>query len=418
MNGDKDLEESFSEGDDLEESQKSPSVSYKGNGSRKHGIGTRFQKFVATKTANSKVGRSVILQSIGEDGEKSFNLILEALKMFYGEARAKTVQKEALAIILKVKILIDKKLLTMSQLKDSEEPIHSLLFQIQRDFDVPAEKETKTGRVSPAPLSMTLYELRDLWKNTFNGLMKEKNVAKMTNSLTALGDQRFLEALLNDPKYFQTKKSLDQCFKSLLMNVQILDTKKERNCRFANCSNLAVRSKGLFRSSGFCADHHLQSFQPILSCPTLSHFVYEDEQMALYFLDFLKTMELGKDGVDPMAVYTFLISVNQWRSISSNHMRVKRAEILVQKYFQKNANSLPVDEKTREDLIVKMREESEETNSKHRIAFQFFNPAVQQCLKVMESYFQRFLVSQEYQRFIASCTLPREYITELDSKKK
>jgi hypothetical protein len=374
----------------------------------------RSKKFLATKTANNKVGRKVIFQALGEEGERLFNAITDACKIFYGDKQGAQVGKDILTIVLKVKILFDEGVLNFEKFKVSEELAHSLLFEAQKSFDTKTvqdaggdEKDASGGKriANPVHLSRILLEIRDAWKAIFKEMMTEKNVNKFISIMTMIGDSEFLYAFLNDEKYQRVKNETDASFKVIMQNIHLRDPRIERTCRFANCTSTAIRSQGLFRSAGFCGSHHLEHFQPIWTDPCLSHFIYEDEQNTLFFIDYLKKHDDAKSE-DPIGCFNFLMQFMQWKSISSKDMRLTRAKIIAGKFLEAaSPNALPFAKEVGEEILRDL--ETRDKNSA-RLPFDYFDRVSQACTATLEKQFQNFLKSSDFERFLASTQLPKD----------
>eukprot|EP00475_Leptophrys_vorax_P025341 TRINITY_DN354_c0_g1_i1.p1 TRINITY_DN354_c0_g1~~TRINITY_DN354_c0_g1_i1.p1 ORF type:complete len:426 (-),score=120.34 TRINITY_DN354_c0_g1_i1:165-1442(-) len=376
----------------------------------------RSKKFIATKTANNKVGRKVIFQALGEDGERLFTAVMDALKIFYGDKQGAQVGKDILTLVLKVKILFDEEILSFDKFKESEEVAHSLLFEAQKSFDTrtsegsssSSDEKKDSGKriINPVQLSRILLEIRDTWKVIFKEMMTEKNVAKFVNLLTMIGDPEFLYAFLNDDKFQRVKGETDASFRAIMQNVHLRDPRIERTCRFANCTSTAIRSQGLFRSAGFCGSHHIEHFQSIWTDPCLSHFIYEDEQNTLFFVDYLKKHSEESKGEDPVGCFNFLMQFMQWKSISSKDMRLTRAKTIASKFLDPTSpNALPFAAEVGAEILQDL--DVRDKNSA-RLPFDYFDRASQACTYTLEKEFQKFLKSSDFERFLASTQLPKD----------
>eukprot|EP00475_Leptophrys_vorax_P006055 TRINITY_DN13690_c0_g1_i1.p1 TRINITY_DN13690_c0_g1~~TRINITY_DN13690_c0_g1_i1.p1 ORF type:complete len:436 (-),score=112.63 TRINITY_DN13690_c0_g1_i1:36-1343(-) len=377
---------------------------------KKTGLLVRAKKWGATRSVKT-VGWKIIVQALGEEGQRLFGNLIDAAKQFFGDKSGAQIAEDALIIVVKVRILLDDGLLAADVFRGSEELLHSLLFEVQKVFELSSSaSENKTEvELNPSGVSSVLYQIRDSWREIFAPLMQDKNLNKFVDVLTKVGDIAFLTAFLNEAKYAKFKQEVEACFKTMMHNVHLRDTKMDRNCRFANCLNPAVRSQGLFRSVGFCAAHHLEHYQPIFICPELHHFIAEEEQNTIFFLDHLKKAKDPKE--DPLQAYSLSVMIQQWKSITSKEMRLKRAKTLSAKYLDPNSrNAFPFPA----EIVEPILKDLDSRNAKSpKLPFEYFDPLLKYCTEILSEYFKTFIVSSDYERFQASTTLPREEMNSL-----
>ena len=395
--GDKDEDEVQLSEDDEVEDPSSP---------RKQSLLLRTKKFLSTKTAGNKLGKKAILQAIGEEGEGLFKAFTGSISLFYGATQGKKFTSDLLAIVLKVKILIDEEILKLEMLKDTEELTHSFVFDVQQNFDR-ACSDVKHDPIDPKQACATLVKLKEAWTGIFSKMMQEKNVNKLKCVVDMVSNLEFMKAVLNKPEYSSFRVDINNFLKQLLESVQV-DSKIERACRYANCPNLALKSKGLFRSIGYCKVHHLDNFKPIFETPILHHFLFEGEQSSLYFLDFLKSLQEEEKEENPLVVFSFLSNLEQWRSISNKEMKFKRAQIMADKFLAQGSSSclfcVPIE--VRESLLKDLSGKDPKTA---RLGYEYFDSIRTACLKVMEGYFERFRKSKVWDRFVVSFQIPTGY---------
>jgi hypothetical protein len=372
---------------------------------KKTGLLVRAKKWGATRSVKT-VGWKIIVQALGEEGQRLFGNLIDAAKLFYGDKAGAAVAEDALIIVVKIRILLDDGLLAPDVFRGSEEMLHSLLFEVQKVFDESARAaENKSDvELNPAGVTSSLYQIRDSWKEIFAPLMQDKNLNKFVDVLTKVGDTAFLTTFLNDAKHAKFKNEVETCFKTMMQNVHLRDTKMERNCRFANCLNPAVRSQALFRSVGFCAAHHLEHYQPIFICPELHHFIMEEEQNTVFFLDYLKKLKESRE--DPLQAYSLSVMIQQWKSITSKDMRLKRAKTLSSKYLDPSSrNAFPFPS----EMVETTLKDLDSRNAKSpKLPFEYFDNILKYCLDILQVHFENFIKSSDYERFLASTTLPRE----------
>lgn len=356
------------------------------------GIGTRAKKFMGSRTAGTKLGRKAILNVLGEDGEILFNAIKESAKLYFGETQGKKLKEDMLKMILKINLLVNEKTLTPENTSAGQEPIHALLFQAQLDFD------GTEHHVDPSVLSKRLNEVSTVWIDIVKKHMQEKNIEKLQEVIIMLGDVKFLDGLFNGAQYKEHRDQISASLGRMMDMFGIQDPNAQGNCQSSNCLNKAVRSRGLFRSAGFCARCHADQFHSMCDKPTLQDFLLDERASSML------TQFLNEDG--QIAPFQFLRSVSDFKAITSQKIRLRAVMAIKRKYLDADA-ALKVDisEKALAEVLEKIDNIDEESP---RIPTSIFGNVENDVRESLTKIFDtRFVKSQYFERFVASYRLSK-----------
>jgi hypothetical protein len=361
------------------------------------GISSRAKKFMASRTAGTKLGRKAILDVLGEDGELLFNSIKESAKIYFGEVKGKQLKEDMLKMILKINLMVSEKKLTPENTAIGQEPVHALLFQAQLDFD-------GTGhQVDPSAFVKRMNDVSNVWMEIVKKQMQENNLQKLREVLDMLGDKQFLDKLFNDAAYKEHRDNISAGLARLMNMFGISDQNAATNCQVSNCLNKVVRSRGLFRSAGFCAMHHHDHFTAMCEKPALQDFLL-DERASAMLTEFL-TEE------DDMSPFHLLKAISDFKAISSQQIRSRSINAIKSKYLETGAK-MPVtlSQDGRSDILEKIDAINDDSSS-HISTGLFGGIEAEVREHLGQSFDTKFVKSEYFQRFKASYML-----TNVDQK--
>jgi len=355
------------------------------------GISSRAKKFMASRTAGTKLGRKAILDVLGEDGELLFNSIKDSAKIYFGETKGKQLKEDMLKMILKINLMVSEKKLTPENTSSGQEPVHALLFQAQLDFD-------GTGhQVDPTSFVKRMGEVSDVWMKIVEKQMQSKNLQKLREVLDMLGDKDFLTKLFNDAAYKEHRDNISAGLARLMTMFGISDSNAATNCQVSNCLNKVVRSRGLFRSAGFCAMHHADHFTGMCEKPALQDFLL-DERASVLLTEFLNEE-------NDMAPFHLLKAISDFKAISAQQIRLRSINAIKTKFLDGGAK-VPVNlsESARADILEKIDSINDDSSS--HISTGLFGGIEAEVREALGNSFDtKFLKGEYFQRFKVSYML-------------
>jgi len=366
-----------------------------------HSFSVRSKKSLSSKVSNSKIGRKVIVQLYGDDGENLFHGIKNAASKFYGDGSGEDIEKAVLKFVMKVKILFDENLINASNTEELQDPTFKFVFQFLHDLEV-----SHTNKVNATHSSRALIQVIELASTVFSPHMQKKNIDKFTEMFMKLANADFLDHLLNAAEYHELRSEVYSMLKILSANVRFRSSHQVSYCMSANCSQTAVRSIGFFRGCGYCVGHHIAYFRPVFENPGLHRFLY-DERNAKFFFDFLKDYEYEVKDDGPLRHYGFLTTASEFANTTAKSGRLRSANLIVKKFFASDApQSLPLDAKIKEDIIGKIGSRTEDDA---RLPTDFFSEAIDQSFaELIKLFNDQFLKSVHFDRFKVTFTVPEK----------
>lgn len=285
-------DDDFDEKEEKEEEEEGQKVS------RSNSWGLGAKKFMATKTANSSVGRMVIRHFLGDEGNRFLYGIKLAMRKDVGKSKAKHFRNLIFKFALKGKLLSDESKVKKKDVWKMIEPLnllglkgYALLKPPPSEVVVDHEEKRDSGRgtrgsrhlrAAPTPprdIKPALKELRIVHKMTTDLLephMRDKNCDALNELFNYIGGNAFVNKLINDKNY-REEKSL--CFNSLrkmlqpLLETRTYDANMDQICSHPDCDEFCALACGDFNGSLMCAKHHEEEYKEFVNCPTVEHFL-------------------------------------------------------------------------------------------------------------------------------------------------
>jgi hypothetical protein len=405
----------------------------------------KVKKYWSTKTAGTSMGRALIVQSLGPNGEEIFNHLGSALARHYGDAKAEQIRTDLLKIALKTKILFDENYLNPQSLATADKPFRDFCFQAVKDLN--SEVQTP-GKVDATEMIKTMQTLKTAVLAIYEPLIKAKNLQKLEGLFLHLGEEEFLRQVLNERAFAETRNVLRKGLEPMAALLEKFDeaavSKQRQLCKSWNCPAYEIKSKGLFRGMGYCAKHHSERFGPIVSEPQLKMFL-EHKFLTVQLVDFLQNKLLrvlapsgsqesksetfddvlkeirfeavpsnevavfrssfyGAPVENPSPLllhyYYFHEAVKQFEQIGSKALRTSRVNQIEKKFLNPTSSArfvwLPSD----------VRSEIFQAISDSRVSKSLFDKADQFSLGVLDKIFSEFIKTVYYERAVVSVTLP------------
>jgi hypothetical protein len=392
----------------------------------------KMKKFMSSKTASSSIGQSVIVQSLGDNGEEIFLLLKLALKEHFGVKRSEDIITDCLIIALKTKILLDEKILTYNHLAPAEKQARDFCFQAVKDLQIAKDFP---GKVDVKNISLTIKNFRSAIVQVLEPFIRSKNLQKVDKVLSAFAELPFLDYLLNSAKSEQSRGVFQRGLDPMLAMLELFDenflNERKSYCKSFNCSELEIKSKGLFKGMGYCAKHHFERFGSVYSAPKLSLFL-DYKFLSIHLVDFLQNKLLfvkpiesagfeikestpsqnvnlrasvvGLNVSNPIPLvlhyYYFHESLKQYEQLNSKPVRASRIKQLEKKFLNSTFSGryvwLPDSIKTELNLCI----------SQGKFPKTLYSRAHQFTLQILESIFPDFTSTVYYEKAVLSITLP------------
>mmetsp|Transcript_1299 Transcript_1299/g.1849 ORF Transcript_1299/g.1849 Transcript_1299/m.1849 type:complete len:464 (-) Transcript_1299:245-1636(-) len=328
----------------------------------KGGLFYRAKKFVASKSAGTKFGRSVINNIIGDESEEIVTTLTKIATDKHGASEAKTCKDFLYKFVAKLNVLIDEKRITQKNSAHAEAPLKNLAVQLLGAFsEADEDDEKKKSRASRSSLRGSLAgctntrvlrgnieRIRAIVGELFKPHMKAKNHENLLKVFDIFGSKEVLDGIINDPQLHKEKLAIFENLSKLLPEqldklIKLREASKPSACRASMCKYMAVPSQGQFKSSGLCAYHHYLTFKEHIKNPMLQTFLYEKRPQS-YFLQYLRAAEtiikstygkvIGK--VRPLTLFLFVRAAKSYE-IAERKNRRALAFRLMQKYLNPNA---------------------------------------------------------------------------------
>jgi len=236
----------------------------------------KAKKFIATKGAKSSMGQKAILHFLGPHGANLATALQNAAAKDIGDARAKALLDNVYILACKGKLLFDAKLITSETTKDFAGPINALCIAIFLALEERRKQPSKNADVNTLALKFAQMEAMVL--QLLKPLIKEKNLAKVTEVFKYFGSERFLLMLLSDPNYHEFKTTVHKNLKLLLADrlEEASLMPPPRICKAVDCSTEALDEDGKFAGSHYCSVHHERQYAALLKEPNVHHFLAEN----------------------------------------------------------------------------------------------------------------------------------------------
>jgi hypothetical protein len=174
----------------------------------KSSVMVRIKKHLSTKTADSSLGRSLIIQSLGPHGEELFFTLFDSIRVHFGEKISLELQADLLKISLKTKILFDEKILTPETFSPLDKPVRDYFFQVLRDLSIKEELKDQSIFVSPDEIIRTIEPVRKAVVEIFSSRIKPRNVDKIKSLFDHFYSKEYLAKLLNDKAFSEARQAL------------------------------------------------------------------------------------------------------------------------------------------------------------------------------------------------------------------
>lgn len=430
------------------------SISHTGSVSKRQTpLKVKLKKYWSTKTAGTAIGRALIVQSLGPNGEDIFNRLKDSLMKHYGEAKAESIRTDLLKIALKTKILFDENYLNPTTLAPANKPFRDFCFQAVKDLNA---ELTKPGKVDVSELIKTLETLRTAVLRIYEPLIKPRNLTMLDSLFVNLSDETFLKLLLNNAGMTETRAILRKGLEPMAALLDKFDeggSTQKQLCKSWNCPHLEVKSKGFFRGMGYCPRHHIERFGMVISEPNLKVFL-EHKFLSVQLVDFLqnKLMYVIPPDVDekspaekiisriefgvlqtsnitmyrasfygapienpsPLLLhyYYFHEAIKQFEQIGSKGLRTSRVTQLEKKFLNPSNSGRYV------WLPAPIMNDIQYAISESKVSKSLFEKADQFAIGVMDRVFQEFIKTVYYERAVVTVTLPPDVeIPSVDTPK-
>lgn len=258
--------------------------------SQQSGFGLRVKKFLSSASAGSALGRRLISQAIGDEGNLLIHSIKAAAARDVGIDKARELKQQLLKIALKVKVLQDERLLLKKDMCNLQEPLNALALRLHdglkptvnspivlhadddgHDYEFMNVGNSTRGSASnsslssssaspistwsrhqlsplsrapsaaaasaPAPITpmssmdsllADIERVRELCVQLLQKLISEKNITVMNQLFQYFGSRAFLVKLFQDPLYREEKIV---CFTSIRRLIQPLLSMRKHNSK-------------------------------------------------------------------------------------------------------------------------------------------------------------------------------------------
>jgi len=372
------------------------------DGKEKQSLGLRAKKFLASKTAETKMGRKVISTFLGDEGVKILHTIKQAATKDVGKDRAKQIKQIIIKFALKAKVLQDSGSIKKKDVWLMAEPINTMALHL---YDGLKPRPGNAGAVDIKPIVADIAHVRDLCVQLLKPHTKPSNIQKMVDTFNYLGGEKFLGLLLIDDKFEEEKHVCYQGIRKIvqpLLRARKYDDSMNQLCQFTRCNEYVVEARGEFRGSNNCLAHHQQNVEQFLAKPTLLHFLVGDGA------DYFPFQEAMKARCERY-VRKFWLTINRYKR-SKENIRVVFAEEIFKKYLKKGSDHrINLDEA----LITKI-----EAGIKSKSAT-LFDEAEQVTFERMTEFFEKdFKSTTTMQDYITSYRLPKYMMKELEELQK
>jgi hypothetical protein len=267
----------------------------------KQGLGLTLKKFWASKTAQSRLGRAVIVTFLGEEGNSALNALRSAIEKHKNAASAKEYFTTIIKMAIKAKLLQDERLITRLQASSLSEPLQSLslqLYALIKPKPVKLQEVVETGEIieakqrapDPAKFSAECSRFKELISNIVKLHMKQENLNKLRELFDYLGSSEFLSELCSNPRYEEEKHAIYIGLRKLIypnLIAQKLEKEENHLCTVENCGEFNLQPSYSFRGSNKCLFHHDSAVTAFINKPTLQHFLFGDGRDYLPFINSL-----------------------------------------------------------------------------------------------------------------------------------
>jgi hypothetical protein len=236
----------------------------------------KAKKFIVSKGARSNMGQKAILHFLGTHGANLTLALQNAAARDCGEAKAKTLLENVYVLACKGKVLFDAKYITPANTRDMAGPINTLCISIFLVLEEKRKHPTKDVDVNTIALKFAQMEAMVL--QLLKPLIKEKNLAKVSEVFKYFGSARFLSLLLDNPNYHEFKTTIHKNLKLLMVDKleEASLMPPPRLCKALDCASEALDEDGKFAGSHYCGPHHERQYSALLKEPNVHHFIAEN----------------------------------------------------------------------------------------------------------------------------------------------
>ncbi|GAB5369466.1 hypothetical protein AAMO2058_001406900 [Amorphochlora amoebiformis] len=383
----------------------------------------RAKKFIASKAAATKLGKKIMNNFLGTNGEKIVVSLTKAASKIHGEKDAKTYQTDLYKIATKFKIMVDEKKLDFEGTKHAEEPLNTLGVQV-----LDALSSKKVGKTSIDRLHANIGRIRAIVLELMRAHLQVKNYKKLEGLFDVFGNHKFLVFVLNDADYKQEKGELFENLSIVLKDqMELLERQRAQSkpkiCSSYLCGNARVEASGPFPGSRLCAMHHRKRYMGRLENPKIQLFVSEAASSP-YFIQYLTSLPAEDlklhssilQGSKPTSLFNFLRAVRVYERIDRS-LREQRAKVIMRKYMTKGSPSQACIE---EKILAKVKSDLDRSGGKDRpknftrrqsIAYtapprELFQVVINQVSGRLRPIFKEFLKSDFYKNYAETIRLP------------
>jgi hypothetical protein len=366
-------------------------------------LSIRAKKNISSRISEIKFSRSMIFQFAGNDADFIANGIFDALKVFFGEEKAEYLEKAVCKCILKLKVLIEERVITDEILKEFEDPIAELVFQWMVQLNISDGLSNNS-----VPICRIWNRIVELAEIHFEKVMKKQNVELFADSFRELARTNFILFFLKNKDFVEIRKKLYSSLEFLVEHLHFFASSPNATCMSGNCTALSLRSFGLFRSCGYCAKHHSEYFKATFEDPQLYRFI-SDNRNSVFFVDFLKDFEQETKSDSYLKYYNFILASNEYMTTNGKQLRLRVALQIIKKFFLSDSSQyIGVDLDLQKEITQRIAEISE---SEIRLPTDLFSSIMESSYSELNAVFKNFfLTSNHYKRFVLTFTIPKSLV--------
>lgn len=365
---------------------------------------TRAKKNIASRSANTRVGRSTLRKLIGPEGNIILNVIYSVTCKKMGEQLAKENRKDMFKLILKVGILFQEHKLTPDSTDHIQEPIanttQSLIDAVLCEEEVNVES-----------LCGLFHNIHELVFPLLKPLLKMQSLVRMTNLFIYYGGMGFLSALVNDAEFVQERFVLAEALASLLRNYHAYKQNlQNEQCGIIRCERQRVfvsddlKRRTGFEGTKFCWKHHQDIVEDMVERPTLKKFLDNYEVLSQF-----RECLVGDAEMNLLHLY---FAITDFKQCNSRTVRVNRVNNIMEKFF---SPSSPTFVPLCRDFLQDIESRLDRSAFPPTALFQHIEQEVYTLLE--DIFLERFVLSAQFEQFVRSMTLPPE-VVELEREKE
>lgn len=383
--------------------------------------GVRTKKFFASKTAQSKVGRSAISHFLGEEGNRLLSSVKNAIAKDKGKPYAKEVKMIIIKMALKGKVLQDESLIRKGDVWKISEPLNTAALNFyacvrpkpraeQMDDDEKDGKEyVAPGKryIDVTSLVNDAAVVKKMCGALFAGLISDSGLEKMMGVFDYLCGKEFLEKFMNDPLLADEKMIVFDNLRKILaplLEQRNFNDDMQEICMIEDCEEFATVPYLDFAASSRCLEHHSEAYEAFISQPSVSHFLEGDGK------DYYPFQAQCKKAIERW-IRKFYITIVKYRQFPRANFRPIFADEIWKKYLRPGAPhsvNLPKE-------IVKSIQGDLKSGGQN-----LFLEAENFCYSKLDTFFkENFCKSPEYLEYVEKVyRLPAYAQTALEEIKK